>query len=349
MMSEEALNDLRSAYKNGSLNLYLGAGVSAASGLPNWKQLVVSMYFRFMNIEHWHSIKPFPNYLYAMGEWYLNKTGESLDIIIRKLKTHLSDEEFLQILYECLYNQLDEASVRNPFQDAPVNALLSEITALATHPDRKLNSVITYNFDDLLEQSLKNRNSDYTTVFDAQTLPKNGSLAIYHPHGFMPFENQAPTLQSTGNIILSEDDYNSIANNSHHWANLIQTSRLTQGTGLMIGLSFSDRNLRRLIDLIANIPLHTNNYIFLKKNTMPEFTEADSQEIKKKADAILDKMRKAAVKVDYVVYENCQMILTELFRMDEIITHRVFEEMHIKPIWFTEYPEISEFVRKIGK
>jgi hypothetical protein len=115
----------------------------------------------------------------------------------------------------------------------------------------------------------------------------------------------------------------------------------------MIGLSFSDRNLRRLIDLIANIPLHTNNYIFLKKNSMPEFTEADSEEIKIKAEAILDKMRKAAVKVDYTVYENCQTILTELFRMDEIITQRVFEEMHIKPIWFTEYKEISEFVRKI--
>lgn len=346
-MSEEALKDLRNAYQNGSLNLYLGAGVSAASGLPNWKQLVVSMYFRFMQIEHWHSIKPFPNYLYAMGEWYLNKTGESLDIIIRKLKTDLSDEKFLSMLYECLYNQLDEAYVTNPFDNSYVNTLLNEITELAIKPGRKLNSVITYNFDDLLEQSLKSKNVDYTAVFDAGTFPKNDSLAVYHPHGFIPFDNRTPTPQSTGNIILSEDDYNSIANNNNHWANLIQTSRLTQGTGLMIGLSFSDRNLRRLIDLIANIPLHTNNYIFLKKNSMPDFTEIDSEEIKIKAEAILDKMRKAAVKVDYTVYENCKTILSELFRMDELITQRVFQEMRIKPIWFTDYTEISDFVRKI--
>ncbi|WP_343633654.1 SIR2 family protein [Fluviicola sp.] len=346
-MSEDALNDLKTAYKSGSLNLYLGAGVSAASGLPNWKQLVVSMYFRFMNIEHWHSIKPFPNYLYAMGEWYLNKTGESLDIIIRKLKTHLSDEEFLKILYECLYNQFDEVAVRNPFDNALANDLLNEITALAAQPDRKLNSVITYNFDDLLEQSFQSKQIDYTSVFDLGTLPQNGSVPIYHPHGFMPFENPSPTVQSTGNIILSEDDYNSIASNSHYWANLIQTSMLTQGTGLMIGLSFSDRNLRRLIDLIANIPLNTNNYIFLKKNSMPEFTEEDSRQIKQKAEAILDKMRRAAVKVDSAVYENCQTILTELFRMDEQITQRVFDEMRLQPIWFTEYPEITEFVRKI--
>lgn len=101
--------------------------------------------------------------------------------------------------------------------------------------------------------------------------------------------------------------------------------------------------------ILSQTSLFAPEDIFLKKNTMPEFTEADSQEIKKKADAILYKMRRAAVKADYVVYENCQMILSELFRMDEVITHRVFEEMRIKPIWFTEYDEITDFVRKIGE
>ncbi len=346
-MSDDALKDLQTAYRNGDLNLYLGAGVSAASGLPNWKQLVVSMYFRYMNIEHWHSIRPFPNYLYAIGEWYLDKTGESLDIIIRKLKTGLHEEEFLKFLYESLYNQLDGATIKNPFDSASANLLLTEITALAAEPNRTINSVITYNFDDLLEQSFQSRNISYTSVFETRTFPQQDSIPIYHPHGFMPFDNDLPTPKSTGNLILSEDDYNSIANNSHHWANLIQTSQLTQGTGLMIGLSFSDRNLRRLIDLIANIPLHTNNYIFLKRHAMPEFTEKDSKDIKQKADAILDKMHLAAVKGDEVVYENSHMILTELFRMDEIITHRVFDEMRIKPIWFTEYSEISDFVQRI--
>ncbi|MGV3612062.1 MAG: SIR2 family protein [Fluviicola sp.] len=346
-MSDDALKDLQTAYQNGDLNLYLGAGVSAPSGLPNWKQLVVSMYFRYMNIEHWHSIRPFPNYLYAIGQWYLDKTGESLDIIIRKLKSGLHEEEFLKFLYESLYNQLDGASIKNPFENASTNQLLTEITALASQPNRTLNSIITYNFDDLLEQSFQSKNISYTSIFENRTFPQQGSIPIYHPHGFMPFDNNLPTLQSTGNLILSEDDYNSIANNSHHWANLIQTSRLTQGTGLMIGLSFSDRNLRRLIDLIANIPLHTNNYIFLKRNSMPEFTEKDSKDIKQKADAILDKMKHAAIKVDEEVYKNSQMILNELFRMDEIITHRVFDEMRIKPIWFSEYSEISDFVRRI--
>lgn len=346
-MSDDALKDLQTAYQNGDLNLYLGAGVSAPSGLPNWKQLVVSMYFRYMNIEHWHSIRPFPNYLYAIGQWYLDKTGESLDIIIRKLKSGLHEEEFLKFLYESLYNQLDGASIKNPFENASTNQLLTEITALASQPNRTLNSIITYNFDDLLEQSFQSKNISYTSIFENRTFPQQGSIPIYHPHGFMPFDNNLPTLQSTGNLILSEDDYNSIANNSHHWANLIQTSRLTQGTGLMIGLSFSDRNLRRLIDLIANIPLHTNNYIFLKRNSMPEFTEKDSKDIKQKADAILDKMKHAAIKVDEEVYKNSQMILNELFRMDEIITHRVFDEMRIKPIWFSEYSEISDFVKRI--
>ena len=346
-MPEDALKDLQNAYRNGDLNLYLGAGVSAPSGLPNWKQLVVSMYFRYMNIEHWHSIRPYPNYLYAIGEWYLNKTGESLDIIIRKLKSGLHEGEFGRILYECLYNQLDGANIRNPFESASENETLTEITALAGQPDRTLNSIITYNFDDLLEQSFSSKNISYTSIYETKTFPEIGSVPIYHPHGFLPFGNNSPDPQTIGNIILSEDDYNSIANSNNHWANLIQTSRLTQGTGLMIGLSFSDRNLRRLIDLIANIPLHTNNYIFLKKNSMPKFTKKDSKEIKRKADAILNKMRLAAVKGDSIVYENCQTILTEVFRMDEITTYRVFDQMRIKPIWYTDYKEISAFVRRI--
>lgn len=342
------LADLRDAYKQGKLNLYLGAGVSAASGLPNWKQLVVSMYFRYMKIEQWNSIRPFPNYLYAIGEWYLNKTGESLDIIIRKLKSNLTPEEFLRILYSCLYNQLDEVHVENPFNNSYYsNDLLVQITELIAKPGRKINSVITYNFDDLLEQSLKARNVNYTPVFTGNTRPANGSLPVYHPHGFMPFANKQPNEHSTGKIILSEDDYNSVANSNNYWANQTQTSYLTQGTGLMIGLSFSDRNLRRLIDLIANLPIHTNNYIFLKRNSMPEFTLDDSREIKRKADSIADKMMKANIKIDSSAYTNSQNILAELFKMDEFITHRVFDEMRIKPIWFSEYKEVADFVKAI--
>jgi hypothetical protein len=341
------LNDLRGAYQQGKLNLYLGAGVSAGSGLPNWKQLVVSMYFRYMKIEQWQSIKPYPNYLYAIGEWYLNKTGESLDVIIRKLKSNLDEREFLKILYNCLYNQLDETRFQNPFNSFHSNRLLVEITELIAKKGRKINSVITYNFDDLLEQSLKAKRINYAPVFNVNTLPKNDSLPVYHPHGFMPFANKDPDENSTGKIILSEDDYNSVANSNNYWANLIQTCHLTQGTGLMIGLSFSDRNLRRLIDLIANIPLHTNNYIFLKKNSMPQFTRQDSEEIKKKADSIVHKMMRAGIKMDNKAYTNSQSILSELFKMDEEITCRVFDQMRIKPIWYSEYGEVDAFVRAI--
>jgi hypothetical protein len=341
------LQDLQNAYRQGRLNLYLGAGVSAASGLPTWKQLVVSMYFRYMKIERWQSIKPFPNYLYAIGEWYLNKTGESLDIIIRKLKSDLDERGFLSILYDCLYDQLNEGNPQNPFSTFYQNDLLVQITELVARTDRKINSVVTYNFDDLLEQALSSKSKNHTSVFNANTVPVNGSLPVYHPHGFMPFNDGNLKENSTGKIILSEDDYNTIANSSNYWANMVQTSLLTQGTGLMIGLSFSDRNLRRLIDLIANIPLHTNNYIFLKRNSMPDFTPEDSEEIKAKADSIADKMMRAGIKMNLSVYNNSKDILSELFQKDEFITYRVFESMKIKPIWFSEYGEVASFVRSI--
>lgn len=80
---------------------------------------------------------------------------------------------------------------------------------------------------------------------------------------------------------------------------------------------------------------------------MPEFTPEDSKEIKTKADSIAHKMLKAGIKMDNSAYNNSKNILTELFRMDEFITHRVFEEMRIKPIWFSEYDEVAAFVKAI--
>jgi hypothetical protein len=180
-------------------------------------------------------------------------------------------------------------------------------------------------------------------------LPAFGKTPIYHPHGFLPFGKRVSTENSTGKIILSEDDYNSVANSGNYWANLIQTSNLTQGTGLMIGLSFNDRNLRRLIDLIANLPLHTNNYIFLKRNSQPEISEADALSIKERADSIFDKMRKAGIKMNHAAYNNSQQILKELFNKDEEITRLVFDKMRIKPIWFSEYEEVERFVGLIAQ
>jgi hypothetical protein len=63
------LTDLKNAFNKNRLTLYLGAGVSQASGLPSWEELVLSLYFRTLNDDMVEfNLRPFPNYLYALAE-----------------------------------------------------------------------------------------------------------------------------------------------------------------------------------------------------------------------------------------------------------------------------------------
>jgi hypothetical protein len=98
------LEPLQEAFKRGNLTFYLGAGVSKASGLPSWEELVQALYFTTLQ-EEWYMniLRPFPNYLFALAEWVLKQKNEPLDIIIRKIKDFYPEDAFLKRLRETLY------------------------------------------------------------------------------------------------------------------------------------------------------------------------------------------------------------------------------------------------------
>ena len=99
-----SLSTLRSAFQQGNLTLYLGAGVSIGSGLPGWNQLVLAMYFAAVHGDWRARWRPYPNYLYAIAEWQLTQNHEPLEITARKIRQfYSSDEAFLGDLKETLY------------------------------------------------------------------------------------------------------------------------------------------------------------------------------------------------------------------------------------------------------
>ena len=84
---QDNLKRLQSAYKQGDLTLYLGAGVSILNGLPPWDRLVLSMYYSAISSEAM-GIRPFSNYLFAIAEWHLGRNHEPLDITARRLRKY---------------------------------------------------------------------------------------------------------------------------------------------------------------------------------------------------------------------------------------------------------------------
>lgn len=104
-LSSNSIRRLRGAFARRNLTLYLGAGVSAGSNLPDWRKLVVSMYFRALQ-EHdmGRDFRPLPNYLYALAEWHVQRQQEMPEITAQKIRNlHLNADDFLQSLRHTLY------------------------------------------------------------------------------------------------------------------------------------------------------------------------------------------------------------------------------------------------------
>src|SRR5947209_14069796 len=102
---DNLIEQVRKAYRANNLTLYLGAGVSVGNGLPSWDRLVLAMYFSAIKRDDIvEGIRPFPNYLFAIAEWHLERRREPLDITARKIRNLYKDEiVFLDKVHETLY------------------------------------------------------------------------------------------------------------------------------------------------------------------------------------------------------------------------------------------------------
>ncbi len=80
------MENLKKEIKNKNLTLYLGAGISTPNGLPDWEKLVLAMYFKSLKSVKLVGWRSYPNYLFAISEWFLEKYKEPLEITARKIK-----------------------------------------------------------------------------------------------------------------------------------------------------------------------------------------------------------------------------------------------------------------------
>jgi len=125
---------------------------------------------------------------------------------------------------------------------------------------RGVQSVVTYNYDDLLEWTLGRH--PHQSVWKA-VRSKSLRLPIYHVHGFVPLQDG--TGSALDEIVLTEDQYHRAEQNPYSWNNLVQMRTLSDFVGLMIGLSLTDRNLRRILDNLRAMPARSKSYALMKK------------------------------------------------------------------------------------
>lgn len=213
-----------------NFSLFLGAGVSMSANLPCWWKLLAGMIDRckqrmFKEADLDQLTKVCYNSSIVMGRF------------IRMMMESKSNEEgFYQCLHDALYNGIDSFS----------SPLITEICNLIQSKRQQAQGIITYNFDDVMERALKSCGIGNYSIF-GQNQPQQ-RFPIYHVHGFVPFENKE-NIKSLP--VLSEEEYHRVYANSYNWSNVEQIHALSRTTCIFIGLSMTDPNLRRLLD-IAN-------------------------------------------------------------------------------------------------
>lgn len=252
------LNSLRSAFQKDQLVLFLGAGVSLASGMPSWNELLN----RLTNslVQDHPTIGTTKANEKEIVDYFKSEIPDSPLITARILRDSLGDK-FPDYVRKALYEQY------NPDNSSEI---VREIGGLCV-PGRSrqgLVSLVNYNFDEIIERELDKRIVSYLVVISEEDTPSPNELPVYHPHGFLPHKGSLASKHRSS-LVLSEDSYHSQFIDPFSWPNITQLNLLRNNVCLFVGLSMTDPNLRRLLEISQKKRPGQRHYVILKDHWSP--------------------------------------------------------------------------------
>lgn len=207
---------------HGRLALVLGAGISMPFGLPDWEQLINSLYAE-------HHETPEDNLS-------LERLAEHL-----RNKYYSNDKEgFLNLVQNKLYE-----SFNDDFNTLRQNSTLAAVGSLVMASLRgAVSNVITLNFDNILEVYLSYHGFAVSSVGNQRFWNQSADVTIYHPHGYLPIPG---TGSNSEDIVFDQESYSRVIGNpSSLWYQKILTV-LRSHICIFIGLSGNDNNLDSLL------------------------------------------------------------------------------------------------------
>ena len=246
IIREERLKKAINEFNRYDSVIFVGAGVSASAKIPDWQSLLKNLLDGGSKIP----LDEFDNVYSSMDGSNLEKSLEiDKNAIVEKIR---------QVLY--------------PNTNYQESCLITTICELIIQ-QKNLRSVITYNYDTLIEECLKKKDKSCFSVYK-NNRDESNSFPIYHVHGivFRNGKNEQPE-----DIVLTEDDYHRVYSEVFDWSNVEQLHALTRCTCFFIGLSLNDPNLRRLLDIAQRgSGKSVRHYVFLERKS--SFVENDIAE-----------------------------------------------------------------------
>jgi SIR2-like domain len=222
-----------------SLRLFLGAGVSSGFGLPEWKMLTSRVLGKDTDTT-----------------FMANLDGESVEELRRLLDTvDDGSETYVCRVHDALYRDVASDLIRQ-LQKSP---LLLAVAALMTGAHRgRVDSVVTYNYDDLLEQYLAMLGLSVCRRILPTDLSRRADVEINYVHGRLAQDPDAST--TVPEIVLSEKSYRSRrAEITEGWSALVEHG-LYSKIGLFVGLSGNDSAILDVLKRVQNRVRRTMDY-----------------------------------------------------------------------------------------
>jgi hypothetical protein len=322
----ELIKEIKNSFKNEKLVFVLGAGVSKDFGIPSWNTLLQELMVNTLESE-----KNDSDVITKLFSLIFNPnpliSGRYLQTYFESNKMNF-ENKVREILYEDFDFEMD-------------TELMNEIVSFCIAPGKSsnLNSIITYNFDDLLEENLKKNNLDlpFRSIFGKEIEVPYDLLPIYHVHGYLPRKGD---LTDSNKITLGENVYHEQYTDIYSWNNLVQINKFSENTCLFIGTSLTDPNIRRLLDISKKLRIdkNTGHYIF---------------KVKFSKELIISEINKVFNQKTELFKKN-KIVELPLDKIAEILieTRELFEEndlksLGIKTIWIDDFDEIPRILKSI--
>lgn len=311
---EKRLNELKSIYKREELVLFLGAGASKDAGISDWNDLISDLLVLMIKNE--------------LRKNNIDISKLETDFILDEIKKTNDKSPLLQAVFikaalgDSFEKCLSDLLYKNINNDNGNSRLLRSISKLCL-PKRNgvgVQAVVTYNFDDLLEVNFNEYNIDYHSLYSELDCTTSDKLGIYHVHGFLPRNPDEYEQLSEGLLVFSEEGYHSLYNDPYSWANITQLNFLRENTTLMIGLSLTDPNLRRLLSISSRKNKVKKHYAIMKK-------------------------------YDFTVHSSNEQIRGDIIKsfsaVNNDLQEEFFEQLGINIIWVEDYNEIPNIIESI--
>lgn len=245
---------LNTTYASLGIVPVIGAGASAASGLPNWETLLLRIGRRLLPDTGERLIKE------------LRKEGFSLPAVAGMLRPFCGESDFAEIVREALYRDLPLAmretdGLCDGFVDhMRANTTLRALGAICAveasgqpqfECNPRIHAVVTFNLDPLLRRYVQARyDRRLLRTVERPSKERNpGKINIYYMHGFLRFDAKAGerNAEASDKLVLAEQEYFDFFNNPTGLFNYTFLHLLREHSCLFVGLSMQDDNIRRLL------------------------------------------------------------------------------------------------------